>query len=360
MTLRETYTTIGNITRRDLMAGAGSLLCGMALAGSQSRSLAFAADAPFPTLAEGRLTPKALAEYDNAKLSGGPGKDGIPAIDDPKFWSADEADSYLDDGDVVFGLVEKGVARAYPQRILVWHEIVNDAIGGVGLAVTYCPLTGTAIAFERGNTEFGVSGRLVNSNLIMYDRDTDTWFPQVLAVGISGPHAGTALVERPLVWTTWERWRRAHPDTAVLSTETGFARNYSRDPYGAYNPRSGYYAPDSPTMFPLMHEDGRFPPKSVFVGARSQDTAVAVRLERLRNSGRVELKAGGQVFTAIHDDVLDTGYLFRGRTQAEAHAGGAGPGGVSWSGGEALEPLNAFEAMWFAWAGFYPETAVRD
>jgi hypothetical protein len=136
-------------------------------------------------------------------------------------------------------------ARAYPQRILVWHEIVNDTIGGLNLAVTYCPLTGTAIAFERGDTEFGVSGRLVNSNLIMYDRDTDTWFPQVLAIGIQGPHTGSALVERPMVWTTWQRWRAAHPETAVLSTETGFARNYNRDPYGAYNPRSGYYAPDS-------------------------------------------------------------------------------------------------------------------
>ena len=118
-------------------------------------------------------------------LSGGPGKDGIPSVDSPKYWNVEDANDFLDDGDIVFGLVENGVARAYPQRILVWHEIVNDVVGGVGLAVTYCPLTGTAIAFERGQTEFGVSGRLVNSNLIMFDRDTDTWFPQVLAPSAS-------------------------------------------------------------------------------------------------------------------------------------------------------------------------------
>jgi hypothetical protein len=89
----------------------------------------------------------------------------------------------------------------------------------------------------------------------MYDRDTDTWFPQVLAVGIAGPHAGAALKERPMVWTSWERWRAAHPETQVLSTDTGFARNYQRDPYGSYNPLSGYYQPDSFVMFPLMNED---------------------------------------------------------------------------------------------------------
>lgn len=184
-------------------------------------------------------------------------------------------EGYLDGGDIVFGLVENGVARAYPQRVLVWHEIVNDTVGGLGLAVTYCPLTGTALAFERAQTEFGVSGRLVNSNLIMYDRDTDTWFPQVLAAGIRGPHRSAALVERPVVWTTWQRWRAAYPDTEVLSTDTGFARNYNRDPYGAYNPRSGYYEPDSSTMFPLMNDDRRFPPKSEFIGARTRDAAVA-------------------------------------------------------------------------------------
>ncbi len=337
----------GGFSRRKILLGTAGvaslgLLAGVPLAsrwGSASQAVA-EGPPPFPTLPEGRLMPREARQYDNAKMSGGPGKDGIPSIDEPQYWSAEEADGYLDGGDVVFGLVENGVVRAYPQRILVWHEIVNDVVGGLGLAVTYCPLTGTAIAFERGETEFGVSGRLVNSNLIMYDRDTDTWFPQVLAIGISGPHRGEALVERPMVWTTWERWRAAHPETEVLSRDTGFARNYNRDPYGQYNPRSGYYEPDSSTMFPLMYEDHRFPLKSVFVGARNTENAVAFRLESLREAGELELQANGETFTARYDEALDTGFIFQG-----------GPDG---------EPLNAFEAMWFAWAAFYPESEVHD
>jgi hypothetical protein len=343
-----------HMTRRAVMTGAAGL-AGWAAFGKP----ALAQGGPYPTLAGGRLMPRKPEDYASAMMSGGPGKDGIPSIDRPKFWDAGRADDYLDGGDVVFGLVENGVARAYPQRILVWHEIVNDTIGGLGLAVTYCPLTGTAIAFERGGTEFGVSGRLVNSNLVMYDRATDTWFPQVLAIGIRGPHTGSALVDRPIVWTTWQRWRDAHPDTEVLSTDTGFARNYNRDPYGAYNPRSGYYAPDSATMFPLMNHDERFPPKSVVLGARTGDAAVAVPLDTLREAGRLELEAEGEIFTALFDAALDTGYVFRGRTDAQAAVDSFGPRGVTWSGGEALEPVNSFEAMWFAWSAFYPETTVH-
>ena len=346
------------LTRRMVMTQ-GMAAASAAVVAPTSPILAASGSAPYPTLAEGRLTPAALQKYENAMMSGGPPKDGIPSIDAPQFWSAEEADGFLDGGDVIFGLVENGIARAYPQRILVWHEIANDVIGGLGLAVTYCPLTGTAIAFERGKTEFGVSGSLVNSNLIMYDRDTDTWFPQVLAVGVRGPHAGAALVERPMVWSTWRQWRDARPDTQVLSTDTGFARNYNRDPYGAYNPRSGYYAPDAALLFPVMNEDGRFPPKSVVIGARTDATAVAFPLESLREAGRLELSGPSESFTAVYDPILETGHVFRGRTSAEAAATGPGPFGVSWSGGPPLQPANSFAAMWFAWAAFYPQSLVH-
>lgn len=313
----------------------------------------------FPVAPGGRLTPRELVAYERAMMSGGPGKDGIPSIDAPIFWSTADGEEYLDDGDIVFGLIEGGVARAYPQRVLVWHEIVNDSVGGRNIAVTYCPLTGTAIAFERNDTEFGVSGNLVNSNLVMYDRDTDTWFPQVLAVGIRGPHAGAALVERPMVWTTWERWRAAHPETEVLSTRTGFARNYERDPYGAYNPPSGYYRADSPRLFPVMNEDDRFPPKAMFVAGRTSDAAVAFALDTLREQPRLVQDSAHGPFTAIYDETLDTGYIFRGVSDARATLDPHVTAGVSWAGGTALEPVNTFQAMWFAWAAFYPETAVH-
>ncbi len=347
------------LTRRVLMKQGLAAASWAMLAPASTPVLAASGRAPYPTLAAGRLVPASLRDYENAMMSGGPPKDGIPAIDAPQFWSADEADRFLDGGEVIFGLVENGIARAYPQRILVWHEIVNDVIGGLGLAVTYCPLTGTAIAFERGNTEFGVSGSLLNSNLIMYDRDTDTWFPQVLAVGIRGPHAGEALLERPMAWSTWRQWRDARPDTQVLSTDTGFARNYSRDPYGGYNPRSGYYAPDAPLLFPVMNEDDRFPPKAVVIGARTAAAAVAFPLETLRQARRLELSGPSESFTALYDPVLDTGHVFRGRTSAAAEATGPGPSGVTWSGGAPLESANSFAAMWFAWAAFYPQSMVH-
>lgn len=350
-----------NMTRRAVFQGAAGLATWTALAGLPLATTAARAQsaAPYPILPQGRLIPGAPQDYTAAMLSGGPGKDGIPSIDDPKFWNVEDTNDFLDDGDIVFGLVENGVARAYPQRILVWHEIVNDVVGGVGLAVTYCPLTGTAIAFERGQTEFGVSGRLVNSNLIMFDRDTDTWFPQVLAVGIKGPHIGQALVERPIVWTTWARWKAAFPNTEVLSTETGFFRNYGVDPYGAYNAVSGYYVPQSSTLFPLMNDDDRYPQKTVFVSARTPNASVAFNLDSLREENRLETEVNGEVFTSIYDERLDTGYIFRGKTSASPTINGASAYDVSWSGGEALDPIDAFQAMWFAMTAFYPETKVH-
>jgi hypothetical protein len=350
-----------DISRRALLGHATGLASLAVMSGTPllSRSAFAATAAPFPTLTEGRLLPRAPQAYVQAMLSGGPGKDGIPAIDNPQFWDAERASEFLDDGDIVFGLVENGIARAYPQRILVWHEIVNDVVGGTGLAVTYCPLTSTAIAFERGSTEFGVSGRLVNSNLIMYDRESDTWFPQMLAVGTSGPHVGEALVERPIVWTTWGNWRRLYPGTDVLSTDTGFLRNYRNDPYGAYNELKGYYLPESSTLFPLMNDDDRHPPKSMFVFARTPDRSVAFDLATLRTAKRLEVDVGGRVFTALYDERLDTGYVFDGGTAAVPVINGPSALDVTWSGGPAPVPVNAFQAMWFALSAFYPEVVIH-
>lgn len=350
-----------HITRRDFLkctAAAGTAF----LAPSPGMSASDGAGAPFPTEDDGvRLVSAPLEAYREAKLSGGPSKDGIPSIDEPRFWRAEEAEDYLEEDDKVVGLIEGGHARAYPQRILVWHEIVNDAPGERPLAITYCPLTGTSLAFERGETTFGVSGRLVNSNLIMYDRQSDTWVPQILGVATEGPHEGRALVERPLVWTTWGRWRKRHPDTEVLSTRTGFARNYTRDPYGNYNPLNGYYEPESSTLFPLMEEDKRFPPKSVVLGARTAKEAVAFPKARLREAGQLVLEGREATFVAVHDEGLDTGYIFEASRAPEgaARVEGTGPANVVWPEELELRALNAFEAMWFAWAAFYPDSHVR-
>lgn len=268
-------------------------------------------------------------------------KDGIPSIDEPEF----DDGGNVEPNDPVFGVEMDGEARAYPQDILAQHEIVNDTVAGKNVAVTYCPLTGTAIGYERGGTTFGVSGDLVNSNLIMYDRATETRYPQILGVGtdgvneglgveIDGANEGRSLVEFDVTWTTWERWREQHPDSPVLSRSVA-VRNYDRDPYGGYNPISGYYESDS-LSFSVMNRDDRYHPKKVFMAARDADEAVAFDKDRLREEGELSTETENGEYVATYEEPLDTASIERDG-----------------------EPLTTFDAMWFAWAAFYPDTHVE-
>lgn len=304
-----------------------------------------------------------LERFWNEHLSGGPGKDGIPSIDQPRFIPADQADAWLQPGDRVIGVYENGEAKAYPQRIVVWHEIVNDRVGGKNLSITYCPLTGTALGFVRGETEFGVSGLLVNSNLIMYDRATDSDWPQILGTAVQGPDKGKGLRPLRVFWTNWQRWRTRHPDTAVLSKDTGHIRNYRRDPYGSYNPRSGYYAEDAPAAFPVMHRSDHYPPKHVIFGFRTANEAVAVDRRALAAHGTLRYHGEAADFLILHDPGLDTAWIYRGPSGKlpaddalrDLRFTAAGPRSAALAG---LRPVPGFEAMWFAWYAYYPNTAV--
>jgi hypothetical protein len=300
-----------------------------------------------------------FARLRDETLSGGPPKDGIPSVDDPSFWSVSEADEFLAPGDVVFGVAGESDVKAYPQRVLVWHEITNDVVDGENVSVTYCPLTGTAMGFFRGETEFGVSGRLVNSNLVMYDRETDSRWPQVLATAMSGPFEGQSLTEFPLTWTTWGEWKAAHPDTVVLSEETGHVRNYNRDPYGEYNPPRGYYTNEN-TLFAPLSADDRYHEKAVVVGARPREGVVAFRKESLREQGLLTGEVGGTTVHAVYDPALDTAHVYRGDGTDLSYADGEVSVGSETVAPDALplERVVDFDAMWFAWAGFYPETVV--
>ncbi|MFP9191769.1 DUF3179 domain-containing protein [Natronosalvus vescus] len=328
-------------------------------------------------------------------VNGGVPKNGIPSIDSPSFESADDVGDRLDDGDPVFGVVIDGDARAYPQSILVYHEIVNDEVGGEPVAVTYCPLTGTAMGFSRGDVEFGVSGDLVNSNLIMYDREGDSRWPQMLGTAIAGPLAGASLEEVPVHWSTWGRWREAYPDSRVLTDETGYVRDYGRDPYGSYNPPEGYYAEDSPTMFQSLSTDDRHPNKRMVLGARPPAGPIAIDIERLADEGLlpvgVETTGDGDDAAAddpaddheedttsetsdvaessslaVYDQRIDAGrlYLGDGTDYSYDHDEGTVVNDAEGTQFEAdelpLESVYAFDAMWFAWVGFYPSTAVVD
>lgn len=185
-------------------------------------------------LEEAGVDPAELSNIELDQLAdGGPPKDGIPSIDAPKFDAAHETP--FSDDDLVLGLVVDGDARAYPYGILNWHEVVNDTVGGVPVAVTYCPLCDTGIVFERGDRTFGVSGKLYQSCLVMYARDTETLFAQVWGVGIVGPEVDQPLERLPVVRTTLGAWRQQHPDTRVLSVNTGHERDYFEYPYGSYD-----------------------------------------------------------------------------------------------------------------------------
>lgn len=293
-----------------------------------------------------------LPAYERFMMSGGPPPDGIPSIDRPRFISAAEAD--LDPGDPVIGFVHEGEARAYPHNIMVLHEIVNDRVAGLNVAITYCPLTATAQGFERGGTTLGVSGQLLNSNLVMFDRETGSLFPQIAATAIRGEHRGRTLREVDLVWTTWERWRVKHPGTRVLSERTGHLRNYSRDPYGSYNPPAGYYRRAS-TIFPLMHESDRHHPKAMVVGARTAERAAHFLLEELARE-RVQRT---EIFVAVYDPELDTGHIYlRGDSDIEIRPGPRGRYRVGERTVRAdalpLEKPVPVEAFHFAWHAFYP------
>jgi Protein of unknown function (DUF3179) len=237
-------------------------------------------------------------------LEGGPPRDGIPALTQPENIRASGA-RYLRPDDVVIGVELKGEARAYPLRILVWHEAVNDVLGGTPIAVTYCPLCNSALVFDRrveGRTlEFGVSGLLYQSNVLLYDRarsgGTESLWNQIQMRAVTGPaaRAGQSLRLLPSSMIVWSDWRTRHPETTVLSINTGFGRDYANSPYGAY------FASDE-LMFPVEKRQRRKVDRlrnkdpMVLVSTGGEMKAYAVKDLLADSSGRgfIEDVVGGQ------------------------------------------------------------------
>lgn len=306
-------------------------------------------------------------------VSGGPPKDGIPSIDNPVFVSRDEAEKFMRELDVVIGLYYKGVARAYPHKILVWHEIVNDVVAGTPIAITYCPLCYTSLAFKRvidgEPVEFGTSGLLYNSNLVMYDRKTDTLWSQILGLGILGPLAGVKLEKIQVDVMKWNIWREIHPDTEVLSPETGYSRPYGRDPYSPYF----YYTSDE-IWFPVKNRDDRMHPKTIIYGVVVGGKEKAYVAEALTESKVVNDRVGDTyivIFTPyeglvrayerkLGDMVLEfewrDGVYVDKQTGSRWNVYGEAVGGPLK--GEKLNQIIIEINFWFAWAAFYPNTEV--
>lgn len=191
---------------------------------------------------------------------GGPPKDGIPALDTPDFIQAAEA-AYLRPSGRVIGVYRQGQARAYPIAILNYHEIVNDRFGEEGVTVTFCPLCGTGMTFKtpEGVSSFGVSDLLYNSDVLLYDRDTHSLWSQLRMQAVFGSLAGRRLTLVESDHTTWADWHARHPDTLVLSRETGHMRSYQHSPYAGYKQSRRVY-------FPVDHSDHRYHPKEQVVG----------------------------------------------------------------------------------------------
>lgn len=269
----------------------------------------------------------------NEIVQGGPPRDGIPSLDDPKFVAADAA-KYLRGHDRVLGISISGVARAYPIRILNYHEIVNDVVGGTNVVITYCPLCGTGVAFEatvNGRThEFGVSGLLYNSDVLMYDRETESLWSQLMVQAVTGPMKGTRLQQLPLSHTSWQEWVKRHPGTLVLSNHTGYSRNYRVNPYPNYGTDGRLY-------FPVTSSSNEYPRKEVVMGLEIDGRFKAYPFKELeKGASKFDDEFAGEAISVEFDEKNQTARVVRE---------------------DGIE-IPTIMAFWFAWYAFHPETEI--
>ncbi|MBD3164640.1 DUF3179 domain-containing protein [Candidatus Woesearchaeota archaeon] len=268
-------------------------------------------------------------------IGGGPPKNGIPSIDSPEFVSVQEADEWLADDEEVLALEYKGERRVYPLQIMVWHEIVNDNVQGSPVLITYCPLCATGIAFERTiggeEVEFGTSGKLYNSNLVMYDRKTDSYWTQIGGRAIVGELAGMELANIPISTVKWGNWKQSHPDSKVLSRDTGHIRNYGADPYG------NYYNTDD-VLFPLENEDedNTAHPKVIVFGIEINNQSKAYPEAELNRLRTIEDILGGAPITLKKDS----------------------DGIISAKNSNTGKNIPFERSFWFAWHAFHPDTEI--
>jgi len=243
-----------------------------------------------------------------------------------------------------------GEARIYPIQVLIWHEIVNDTVGETPVAVTFCPLCSTALVFERildGRLlDFGTTGNLRNSDLVMFDRQTETWRQQFGGEAIVGELTGSELTQVPTRLIAWDEAREAQPDAAVLSRDTGFARPYGQNPY------VGYDDIDRPPFFPVANEDDRLNPKERVVFIENGGEAIAVPLSALEEVGQIDAPVGGRDLVVAFEggvrSALDSDSIAASRDVGSATVREA-----------ATQDLVAFDIpFWFAVGAFAPDAVI--
>ena len=337
-----------------------------------------------------------LDTFPNLGFQTGGTKDSIPALSNPTFVGAVEIDYVLDD-DLVLGLVIDGIARAYPENIGWWHEIVNDNVGGVPVIVTLCPLTGTGMVFngvgsDGGRIKLGVSGLLFNNNLIMYDRrDQETLYPQMVYKGVVGPRQGEALELLPVIETTWKQWKRFYPDTKVVDGNTGVYRigQYTNYPY-VDGFQGDYRAANEYILFPqeTTPTSQMFGAKDLAMGVRFGEIAKAYPFQAMHEQdvANDEVNRNNIVVVHVRNEQLAIPYsrdvLVDGKTttltfektassNSEVHPfmmkdketettwnllGKAIAGPLS---GQQLKQLPSHNGFWFAWGTFWQNIGIH-
>ncbi len=271
-------------------------------------------------------------------LSGGPPQDGIPSIDDPQFYSIKDAQDDVSDDELGVMIDIRGSARFYPFNILVWHEIVNDTVGGQRILVTYCPLCLSGIVFDpvvgRERVEFGTSGKLWNSNLVMYDRKTGSLWSQVLGEAIVGDMTGASLDVLTSDMVRFSDFKKVHPDGEVLTRKTGSFRLYGFDPYGDYYTTPGTY-------FPVDATDDRLEQKDFVLGVVVNGKAKAYYPPAIKKKGEAEDTFEGKTFVLRYEKEIDSVRMFE-KTDGT------------------LERVNPFGNFWFSWVAAHPETELYE
>jgi len=267
--------------------------------------------------------------------AGGPARDGIPAIDHPVLIKAEDA-TYIKDHDRVLGIVINGIAKAYPVKILNWHEVVNDAIEERRFTISYCPLCGTGVAFDRvvngKELSFGVSGLLYNSDVLLYDRETQSLWSQLLSQSITGQYKGTVLKTLPILHTSWKAWKYLHPSSQVLSKKTGYWRRYNQNPYRSYESSRRLYFPVSSKAPEKYH------PKEKVLGLVVGKVSKAYPFSELERFDKAE-------FT---DTVNQQRFSIHWNKQSQSAYVNDAQG----------EPVPVVQSYWFAWYAFHPETEL--
>ena len=310
-------------------------------------------------------------------FDGGPGKDGIPALTNPQFAAA-SATSYLNDDDLVILIKLNNEIKVYPHPILDWHEIINDGIGNDKFTITYCPLTGSGLAWNRvinGNeTTFGVSGLLYNSNLLPYDRGTNSNWSQMKMLSVNGSLMGKQAENFHVLETSWKTAKQLFPNALVVTTATGHSRSYGTYPYGNYKTNHGLL------IFPVSPDDSRLPRKERVLGVINNGEAKAYRFSSGKNvliqrdniggNSLIILSVGNNLLTAYYEELENGSAVSLNEVQNEGEVIMVDTDGNKYDlfgeiksgpkAGMKLKKVTSMIAYWFAWAAFYPNTSIGN